>query len=94
MDKKRLADTVVNMAGDMMKATIDEVGKVQSEPIGRVSRSPQEMAGMMAKLQALPPEERQARMQELANVSGHKGDKLDNCGLCTFIKDQLRAGGG
>lgn len=94
MDKSRLADTAIGMARDMMDATLGEVKKMQADPIGRVTRSPQEMSNMMAKLQAMPHEERQAKMQEIANVAGHKGDTLDNCSLCTFIKDQLRAGDG
>jgi len=44
---------------------------------------------MMKKLQDLPPEVRQAKMEEMANVAGHKGNGPDDCSLCDFVKSQM-----
>lgn len=88
MDSK-LMDSVHKNMKSFMQAGMDAGKQMQDSPIGRQPRSKREMNAIMAKIMALPPEEKQVRMTEISNLAGHKGDKLDGCDLCNWIKDSL-----
>lgn len=69
-----------------MNSAKEEMGKLQEGPIGSNPRSQREISIMWKKLQEMPSYIRQTKMQEMANVAGHKGDGIDDCDLCKFIK--------
>ncbi len=86
----RLMDETQKWVKDFMKAGEKGLADLQDSPIGKEPRTKKEYAMMLAKLKALSPEERQIRMQELANLAGHQGDQLDDCELCTWLKEAMR----
>ena len=86
---KRLLDTTNSFVKDIMKATSKELSSVQGSPIGKESRSKKEFATIITDLMKLPREERQIKLVELANLSGHQGDKLDDCDMCKFITQSM-----
>jgi len=89
VDNNHLND-VRGMVHDFMGAAKEGLKEIQGGPIGMTPRSKREMSIMMKKLQDLPPEVRQAKMEEMANVAGHKGNGPDDCSLCDFVKSQMK----
>lgn len=89
MDNNTLTG-VKSMVHDFMKAAGEGLKEIQNGPVGTSERSQREMSIMMKKLRDLPHEERQSKMQEMANVAGHKGDKFDDCSLCKFVQSQMK----
>lgn len=88
MDKK-LLDNVRGNVKMFMQSGKDAMKGMQEHPIGKQPRSKREIGIMMKKMQELPPAERQSRMVEMANLAGHKGDQLDNCDICQYIKEAM-----
>lgn len=86
----RLIDETNKWVGEFMNAGKDALKNLQDSPLGMENRSKKEYGMMMTKMQSLPQEERWARMQELANLSGHKGNKMDDCELCNWIRESRK----
>lgn len=82
----RVVDDAYKHVHDVMTKAKEELSNIQSEPIGREARSKQEISSILKKLSSMSPEERNARMDEMISVSGHKGNGLDDCGLCNMIR--------
>lgn len=82
----RVVDDAYKHVHDVMTKAKEELSNIQSEPIGREVRSKQEISSILKKLSSMSPEERNARMDEMISVSGHKGNGLDDCGLCNMIR--------
>lgn len=87
MVANKLIDDSFAHVKDVMKAASDELTNIQSSPIGRDKRSKKETSDMMSKMNSLPEEERNAKMDEMISLSGHQGTEFDDCGLCKMIKD-------
>ena len=82
----RIVDDAYRHVNEVMSKAKKELSNMQSEPIGRETRSKQEINSMMKKLSSMSPEERSARMDEMISISGHKGQGLDDCGLCNMLR--------
>lgn len=84
---------LLNKANDhvhrFMTSAVDAAKRMQDAPIGMEKRSQREIGTMIKKIQELPQSERNSRMQELADYLGHKGDKPDNCELCTYLAGKV-----
>jgi hypothetical protein len=89
----RLIDDAHKSARSMFDATKAELGKIQSAPVGKELRSKRELNDMIRALQAMPHDERQSKMEEMARVMGHQGSQMDDCGLCNFLRDATQSGG-
>ncbi len=86
----RVVDEAYKHVNIVMKKAKEELSNIQSEPIGRETRSKKEINSMLKKLTSLSPEERSARMDEMISISGHKGQGFDDCGLCNMIKRAVK----
>lgn len=86
---KNLLDKSNAFVKQLMHATGKALNEVQENPIGAKKRSKREFGTILKEMQAMPSEERQVKMKELAILSGHEGDKLDGCELCEFIKEAM-----
>lgn len=87
---KQLLSKANGYVKEYMNAGMAASKEMQGSPVGKQQRSQKELDTMMKKLQALPPAERQVRMQEIANLSGHKGNKPDGCELCGYLAQKIK----
>lgn len=84
----RVVDDAYKHVKDVMSKTKEQLSSIQSAPIGKEVRSKKEIATMLNKMNSLPEEARNARMDEMISISGHTGPGLDDCGLCKMVKGQ------
>ena len=89
----RTIDNAHKAAKGMFDGVIKQMEKIQSAPIGKELRSKRELSGMIVALQNMPPDERQSKMEEMARIMGHEGPKMDDCGLCSFLWENVKQGG-
>jgi hypothetical protein len=86
----RLVDDAYKHVKTVMNHAKDELSNIQSEPIGKETRSKKDIGIIMEKMNSLPEEERNARMDEMISLSGHKGPGMDDCGMCEMIKSHAK----
>ena len=86
----RIVDDAYKHVNEVMTKAKSELSNLQSEPVGRELRSKQEINSMLKKLSSMSPEERSARIDEMVSVSGHKGQGMDDCGLCNMIRKAVK----
>jgi hypothetical protein len=82
----RIVDEAFAHVKDVMAKAKGELTNTQNAPIGKDIRSKKEIATIMKKINSMPEDARNAKMDELINMSGHTGPGMDNCGLCQAIK--------
>ena len=89
MDKK-LIETMNKHVKEFMGATSKQLSNIQENPVGYEPRSQKDFGIILSELQKMPVEDRQARLQEVASIEGHKGNQFDDCGLCKFLKGSMK----
>ncbi len=85
----KLVNNVSSNVNMFMKGASNRLKKMQDTPIGIEKRSPQEKAKMWKSIMSMPRDERNDIMSQMAQMAGHKGDGIDNCDWCKFVREQV-----
>lgn len=81
---------VARHVSDQMMSSVDYLAGLQSEPVGKRTRTPEEMDEMWNIIADLPREARQSAMVKMAKRAGHEEGEKEPCELCKFVGSRLK----
>lgn len=86
----RYVDDLKTEMSSRLTGALETAKGMQSTPTGTVEVRKGERTKLFKRLHALPKEERQVFMEEMADKAGHQHGEAAPCELCRFLAEQMK----